>query len=287
MSMPEQIETWMHEAIDYFVQNLSVSVDDSDTHVVVDVSGWGANQDSIEAIAKYLIGVRACAIDAAMSIRANLLGSEEERSEIHRNVFQVVGERGGDLSAESITTERNPWIAEAIWHLCMVVASQEASIHPLGTILAVDILHVNSKDHGLDVSALYLVDGQCGFGFLETKAYASDPNGAIHSAVGFFRAVDGGEQGLRIRQRVQAMRNALPMDIQGLITESFWYNEREYISNPHYDRSVPMNWTNERPSFRDLVPQRTRLVIMPHPIEDFNSFFEAVSNEMRRLVNTL
>lgn len=103
----------------------------------------------------------------------------------------------------------------------------------------------------------------------------------------FFREVDKGKHSPRIRQAVQIMRGDLPDEKQEMITMSFWKRERAYIPNPHYDASNRVDWTNSRPSFNDLIPDRQHIIIMPHEIKFFREFFDEIASEMRKFAQSL
>ncbi len=285
MSLPVIIEVAMEDAIDFFVRSLRCDFCEADTHDTLIILGWNDNEESRRSIARYLVGLRALAIDAALTIRSQLEDTPDDRLEIARNVYAIVGKNNFELTDEQIRSERNPWISEGIWHLCMVVASRRQELHPIGSILSVDYAHVASKDHGFDVLAMYEdIDTLFGLTIVESKAYKDDPNGAIANSVEFYREIDCGEHDLQLRQSVQIMRTALPLSVQEKISGSFWKRKRSYIPNPHYDKINNVNWRNSRPSFRSLVPKKPNIIIMPHIIKDFDIFFDLISDEMRYFV---
>lgn len=258
------------------------------THCTLVVSGWELERENVRAIAHYLVGVRACAMDAALNIRAELVeDSDQGRLDIISSVHEVVGSHTDALTGNQIRTERNPWIAESIWHLCMAIAATRHEFHPLGRIILLDYAHIKAKDHGLDVAAIYTIPDGVGISLVETKAYRDNPNGAISDAVSFFRDVDRGKHSTRIRQAVQIMRTALPVEQRRMIAAAFWRKERAYICNPHYDTRNSVDWTRERRSFDSLEPGPDHTLVMPHDILDFGGFFDAVSVEMRNFAENL
>jgi hypothetical protein len=287
LSLPKEIETGMKEAIDCLTRLLSCALVEADTHRAVVISGWNENQLTRQAIAKYLVGLRACAIDAALHIHAELENTKADELELIHNVETIVGERNDSLTVDQRQDERNPWIAEGMWHLCMTIAAQRVELHPIGHIIALDYSHVAAKDHGLDVLAIYESEEILGMTLIECKAYKHDPNRAISKAVDFFKEIDRGEHDLRIRQSVQIMRTSLPVMYQSKISGSFWKRKRSYVPNPHYDSNCEMDWSNARPSFRDLNLGKSNIVVMPHAVCDFDSFFDAIADEMRSFVKGL
>lgn len=290
MSLPSQIEDAMRNAITDLACALRFEALNATTHQALIVTGWSDNDSTRQAIAHYLVGIRACAMDAALNIRANLADTAEDRVEVLQNVIEVVGETNDESTDQQRRfkqDERNPWVAEGIWHLCMAVAAQRAEIHPMGNIILLDYAHIKAKDHGLDVAAIYQTSETTGISLVESKAYKDDPNGAINAAVGFFRDVDEGKHSTRIRQAVQIMRTALTAEQNATISASFWKRNRTYICNPHYHATHNMDWTNTRISFRNLKLEPLYIAIMPHSILDFDRFFDDVSDKMRNFANNL
>lgn len=287
LSLPNQIETAMENAIAHLVCVLRLTLQEADTHRVVLIDGWNDDQVTRQSIAHYLVGLRVSAIDTILEIQAALENTQQDRLEILESVIAIVGE-DNNLSNDRKTHERNPWIAEGLWHMCLAIAARRGEFHPNGNIIALDYAHIITKDHGLDVAAMYEKDNIFGLSLVESKAYRDRPNDAINDAVAFFREVDGGKHSARIRQSVQVMRNALSPDQQSKISASFWKRERTYLPNPHYhcDNNNQINWANTRPSFRSLKPKcmvfdRSNIIIMPHSIFGFDDFFDRISDEMR------
>ena len=287
MTLPKRIEDATKLAIECLQNSLQFSISESETHRTLTILGLNDSDDTRQVIANYLVGLRACAVDAALNIKSHLENTAEDRLEVIHNVIAIVGNDNSELSEDQKQDERNPWIAEGIWHLCMVIAARRVDFHPFGSVISVDYAHVASKDHGLDGLVMYENNNLFGLSIIESKAYRDDPNRAINNAVGFYREIDSGKHDLRVRQSVQIMRTALPQDMQSRISGSFWKRERSYLPNPHYDASINMEWTNPRPSFRDLSLGRQNLIIMPHVIFEFDNFFDQIADAMRTFVRSL
>lgn len=280
MSLPNKIEKAMKDAIANLAGVLRLEAIDAKTHRTLIVSGWDDNNSTIEAIACYLVGLSAGAIDAALNINAILLDdTSEQKVEILQNVIKKVGSSKED--------ERNPWISEGIWHLCMVIASRRKEFHPVGAIVGLNPAHVAAKDHGLDVAVIYDNGNVFGVSLIETKAYKNKPNEAIHNAVEFFKKIDKDKHAETIRQAVQIMRGVIAPNQQSKVSGSFWKRERAYLPNPHYDKTQEVNWKNTRPSFRDLEPDSSHIIIMPHIISGFDDFFDKIANEMLNFAKSL
>ena len=289
--LSRKLETDINDALAVLKDTLRCSSSNCESHVTVIVAGLTDDERVLEAIARYLVGIRASAIDAALNIKAELEDTQEDRSEILKSVIQIVKQEVAlprDPSPGWVIRERNPWIAEGIWHLLMALAASRPDIHPPGLILLLNYPHIKAKDHGLDVSAIFDGTNGMGFSIIETKAYKDDPNGAISDATDFFREVRKGTHDSRIRQVIQTMRKALPETEQHRISGSFWKRNRVYIYNQHCSQSdgAP-RWTSRRPSLEALLSANERVFIMPNDLADFDQFFDDIANRMRRYAEEL
>lgn len=287
MSLPEQISRAIHDSYRYLVTVLNAHILESETHRTIIVTGLNNDNNTRREISRYLVGLRASAIDAALNIRSNLIeDTREGYISLLEDIYSLVGEEN-NLTEDQVQDERNPWLSEGIWHLCLNISRDKANFHPHGAVIAINYPHIAAKDHGLDVIAIFENEGNLGLSFVESKAYKNDPNRAINKSVLFFKEVDNGKHSTRIKQCVQVMRASLSTEKQRLVTGLFWHRNRCYIPNPHYDTSITINWSNKRPSFTELAVDRTDIIVMPHIIDNFDSFFDAIADEMRAFVRGL
>ncbi len=284
ITLPAAIDSAISDALVLLESRLVCASHEATTHQVVWVGGWGADANTIHAVGAYLVGLRVAAVQQSLTIRAAIKNTPEDRAEVVTSVEAIVGASNAALTQDQKEDERNPWLAEGLWHLCLMLASRRKELHPGGEVVALDFPHVAAKDHGLDVVAIYRSNGAFGLSLVESKAYAQDPNKAISDAVAFFRDVDAGIHDTRIRQVVAGMRSALPKDLQDAISPSLWKAHRTYIPNPHYDISVAKDWSNARPSLNGL---KAPVHIMPHQVDTFATFFDNVADAMRSFAASL
>jgi hypothetical protein len=227
------------------------------------------------------------AISASLAVRAELADTDEDHVEVLANVHEIVGETATSLTADQISKRRNPWIAEGIWHLCLATAHRRTELHPPGQVIAVNLPHPKTTDHGIDLAVIYRADDSFGLSIIETKAYPSNVGGAIHSSIVYFREIDDGTHSLRLRQLISTMRAGFPAADQNAISATLWKTRRCYLPNPHYDVAHAPDWSTPRPALRDLVPGPTNVYIMPHAILGFSVFFDAIASEMRNAAAAL
>ncbi len=280
MTLSKKLEAEVNAAVEMLASRLVLSVATAPTHRVLEVTGWG-DPALTRAIAGYLVALRVLAVDSALRIRAELADTDRDRLELWSNITAIVGDPPSSLTPVRKRDERNPCLAEGLWHLCLFLASRRAEFHPFGTLLAISQPNVTAKDHGIDIAALYHESAtEIGLSLVETKAYQDRPSDAIEAAAEFFRAVDSGTHDLRARQITQAMRNALPPEQQPLVRVSLWKQHRAYIPNPHYDATNSPRWGRARRPLKGLAVRPERICIMPHAITDFTTFFDALAQAM-------
>jgi hypothetical protein len=286
-ALPAEVEATVREALGVLQKKLRSTKLTAKSHDVLVVEGWGDGPAMTEAIAAYLVALLASAVNRALIVRAQITNTKADRLELLRNVEAITGSASAPLSLQLKQDQRNPWIAEGIWHLCLFLSAARSDLHPHGPIVALDLPHIAAKDHGFDVVGIYKASGTYGVSFVESKAYENNPNGAINDAVSFYEEIETGKHDARARQVVASMRDALPAAEQQSISASLWKDERAYLPNPHYDASAAIDWTNTRPSFKGLKIPRDRIVIMPHAVQRFPRFFDDVAKAMRSLAGKL
>jgi len=266
------------------VLRVDATPDDDSTHSVVEITGWQDNE-ALRALAVYLVALRASVIDQAGRVCCELIGDARDFArDLLRSVEDIVvqPDDSQESSSDWKSKWRNPWIAEGMWHCCMCVAMGRNDLHPIGSVIAVDFSHVSPKDHGLDVTALYVKEnGTLGMSFVETKAYCNEPNAAISDAVVMFKAIESGVHDTRLRQLVTAFRSILGEPYCRQLSFTLWKDERTLIPNPHYEVvGATVQWGRRRPSFAGLAAP---VIIMPHGVNDFAGFFDRVADEMLQM----
>lgn len=276
------VETAINNALSLLAGTLQVQLSAATTHQVLLVTGWDASPQVRQAVARYLVGLRVSAVNAALQVRAQLTDTPADDAEVLTNVEAIIGVNGAGLTQAQIERHRNPWMAEGIWHLCLALAQRLPGLHPPGNLIALNLPHAETTEHGLDVAAIYEIGGGFGFSIVETKAYPRRPSQAITDSVGFFRKVDQGlgNLPLKIRQTIQRMRADLPAVIQEEIKEFLWKQNRSYLPNPHYDDQQAIKWDTARPSFTGLFPGPQGIIIMPHAVRNFPRYFDGLAAEM-------
>ena len=278
MPLAATIDAWMAEAVHAAATQLTFTQQAVASHQVLTITGW--HQPALlQSVARYMVGLRVNAISAGLAVRCGLTDTPADAIEVWDNVIQIVGETATSLNDNQISTRRNPWIAEALWHLCMAAARQSTDLHPPGQVLAVSMPHVKTTDPGVDLAVLFQDGATYGLSIIETKAYENNVGAAMSLCVRLFGEIDEGVHNVRLRQLVGALRAGLAA--QGSISDGLWKNRRCYFSNVHYDDVNQIDWTSARADFAPLVPGGPNIYVMPHAITGFSQFFTQVADRMR------
>ena len=282
MALREILTSKIEESLAILSERLAFTNMSATTHEVVEIVGF-QEVESIEALSTYFVALRAGIVDQAGNICSQLIDNTPDyANDILRSVDEIVIQPADSSENEQIwkSTWRNPWIAEGVWHCYMRIAMDRTELHTEGAIIAIAVPHVSAKDHGLDVTALYIKEnGVLGISIVETKAYRDYPNQAISDAVTTLKDVEAGKHNTRLRQIVTSFRSIIGEPNKQQLSSSLWKNERILIPNPHYEASgATVQWDRERRSFSSL---EAPVVIMPNAIDGFDEFFDDIASTMR------
>lgn len=280
MALAEEFRMRTERSLESICEHIRAQPAQAPTHSVLEITGLCATE-LLDDVATYLVGLRMESISSLLKVRDALTDSQADREELVRNVVTIVGDPPSSISPKAKSDERNPWLAEALWFLCLHAANRRPELHPFGKIVALAPPHVRPKDHGLDVAGLFLSDEHLGLSAVETKAYENHPDNALSDAVATFRKMDQGEFDQRARQIIQLLREAMAAEDQARVSPSLWQQRRAYIANPHYDSSTGARWTGRRRSLSEW-PKGVVIgaCIMPHPIDGFATYFDRLSLRM-------
>lgn len=284
----------MNGALNLLAQTLQFQRSTALNHELLVVTGWNQTPIVRSAVAEYLVGLCVMAVNAVLAVRTDLVG-QSGLAEAKQNVEEIIGPNGGGLTNAQIATGRNPWLAEGLWHLCLAVSQQVPGLHPPGALFALSLPHLNAREPGLDLAALYLSPGGIGLSMIETKAYRDRPADAIRHSAKFFGNINSGAYRKKIREAVLRMRAECPSHLQPQITAQLWEERRWYVPNPHYDAAHVEDWMQPRPVLVNLlnaqvnppIPVPQGVLIMPHAVAGFDAFFNDLSADMMAFVNSL
>lgn len=276
---PHQINEDVHLALQSLQRLIRAEVSQHEHHCVIRICGMDQGDIVIQNIAVYLVGAIASCVAFNMEIRSALFNEETLIPDLHRDVKNVVGENN-NIDENEKTYERNPWLWEGISHLFLHLSLENATHHPPDRLLAKSSIHLNVKDHGLDVIALYGTDS-LGVTLGECKAYLQRPAKAITDAANRLGEVDGNLRDAEIRATLSQFRSSLLSTQQDMLVRSFWQNERAYFPMVCCDSSNCIDWAMNRLVLRRLQPPTNRKYLVSLSIDSAEFFFDSVSEAMR------
>lgn len=261
---------------------LPVEVSEHDDHCVVRVCGLDHRKAVVEAVAVYLVGAIAGCIEFNLQVRTALFDENTITRDLHRDVVAVIG---SDNSIDDVrkTYERNPWLWEGISHLVLHLSLKNKQNHPPDRLLTKSSIHLDVKDHGLDVIALYGTH-ELGVTAGECKAYLDRPADAIADAANRLSEVDKELRDAEIRIALSQFRASLAPEQQDRLVGTFWRDERAYFPMVCCDSTQSVDWGGKRKVLKRLKPPTNRKYLVPAAIDAATSFFDGVSDAMRKYV---
>ncbi len=265
-------------------ERLSVSTSPCSTHSVIAITGFG-DDSTLEATAVYLVAAIASCIECNLRIRAALFDEHSLTADLERDVRSVIGTP--DSGTQYITTQRNPWMWEAISHMFIHLARSQNGFHPPGQILAKSTIKHDVHEHGLDLVAIYQnpADLLLGVTTGECKAYLHDPLRAIGDASRVFHECDENQRDTDIRAAVGHLSESLNGEFRSRLAGAFWRQERTYLPFVFCDQSDAIQWGNPRESLGRLDVPIRRKYLYPLSLVRARDKLDVICDYMRRYVS--
>lgn len=277
---PNRLNDDVQTALKNLNNFLSFEISEHDNHSVIQITGLDQRDDVVQGIAVYLTGAVASCIEFNMSVRAALFNEETLTRDLYRDVERVIGQ-DNNIDTTVKTYERNPWIWEGICHLMFHLSLLNNKSHPPDLLLAKSSIHLDVKDHGLDIIALYGTE-KLGVTAGECKAYLERPASAITDAANRLEEVDSNSRDAELRAALSQFRSSIPPDKQDMLVGTFWLNERAYFPMICCEITHSVDWSRNRRVLERLNPPSNRKFLVPAAINGAESFFDAISETMRQ-----
>lgn len=276
----DDLQSDLEDSLAWLDANLPlISARTCKTHTLLEYDTIDPSADLLRNLGVFLTASIAQCVEFNLAIRQALFDEADLGRDLAASVVSVIG---ADNSISTITKrdERNPWLWEAISHLLIHLARSDPQRHPPGPVLAKSLIHLDPKDHGLDLFAIY-GDMALGVTVGECKAYLGRPAAGIRDAAERLRELDSTDRDSEIRQFVAAAGVVLDDAKRKLLTGAFWRKERCYVPFVCCDESEASAWTRARKSLRSLGVDIDRRILIPLVISDAWCFFDDLSNAIR------
>jgi hypothetical protein len=276
----------METAVDTLRAKIQLTVDDPGpvSHSVIVASGF-EDPDAVTSFAVYLTGLVAGIVQVDLRFLAELCGEGEDYGQALQAMIQEVVLESNDpdvLDDHTRTHYRDPWIAECLAHVVLMLARGAAGPCVPAVVQAMTVPHAKVTQSGFDLVALYDPDAPA-LCIGESKSSEDAPQDQLGKAVRLFREIDDGARNREIIHVVTGtLRGSLPQQVQERLYEFFWNDRRMYLPLIGYAAGCAFNPGAERTTTLGALQASgdlCRLVVVP--LENYRAFYNGVASGMR------
>jgi hypothetical protein len=235
------------------------------------------------ALGRYLVGVVSGAVDIDAQLSRELLAeTPDEQAEARAWVLRLLGtDNTWDTPAAVHRRDhiRNPWIAEIITHVLLMLRRRRETLCLVGDLYALKLPHMDPLRQGLDLIGIFELDGSPALAIAETKATKMNGAALLNDAAAFFAEVDAGLRGVEIRQEVHALKHVLPDDLRSLVGPALWEERSCYLPSIIHFQTI--NEHQDHPALGALRPDISAKRLLALRLSAFHEFFDDVADEAR------
>jgi hypothetical protein len=255
------------------------------SHGVIHISGIEADQ-AVSNLGIYLVGIIASVVAVDLSVSERYLGAGPDYAEeLRRDVERVIGATN-QLTDGFRNTRRNPWVAECLAHLLLMITGQGPGVCVPGRVWAATVPHDKVSKQGLDLLAVYDDDGRPSLCIGESKASALNAAHHLNASIRLFREVDARERDYEIRvMMINSLDSHIPTDVRDQVPGMFWRDRRLYMSVIGFLGDSGFDASTDRPgTFGTLLVTVEHRKCVSLALQDFHGFFDAVADKMREAI---
>jgi hypothetical protein len=236
-----------------------------------------------DAVAKYVVIVGiAQGVGIDLKIAHSLgITCEKESVRVNADTINQVGE-SNDVSAKFKTDSRDPWITESIAHLFALHSGYFPDLIPFGAIAALTPIHIDAKDHGLDLLAIHVGEPDILLSIGESKASEKNASNHVGDAARLFREIDDGLRDSEIRQKVNVLSHCLSKNHQDSLALAFWKDERVYLALVGYCVNSAFSPSAARPTLGALGPGKERVRLVAISLQNYKGYFDQMAEKIRQ-----
>jgi len=222
------------------------------------------------ALANCLLAVASQVIQHDFELSVLLLNSKRDSVE---NLIR-------EIDTLLASTHSNPWIAEAIFFILVVIAED---IHSPGKMLVHTLPHTSATRQGLDGTGIYfdnLLD--ClGTAITEAKNY-DDLNNGISNSINSFQKIEQDQLGAELRSVLYGLSPFLSTAHREKIIGEFWKQARTYIPVVFFVSDPSYRILIERKAFAQYAIPNTHKILVLNEFIDRENFYKSIKEEMRK-----
>ncbi|MCY7807173.1 hypothetical protein P8840_16915 [Bacillus spizizenii] len=257
------------KALDEFKDLVNFEKVTTNGHEIVLVKNL-ESENTREALSNCLLAVASQVIQHDFELSVLLLGTKRD------SVKSLIEEIDTLLGS----THSNPWIAEAIFFILVVIAED---LHPPGKMLVHTLPHTSATRQGLDGTGIYFDNHlDClGTAITEAKNY-DDLNNGISNSINSFEKIENDQLGAELRSVLYGLAPFLSPAHREKLFEEFWKQARTYIpvvffvSDPSYKILI------ERKAFSRYAIPNTHKILVLNEFIDREKFYNSIKEEMRK-----
>lgn len=255
-------------ALDQFKDLISFDKVTTSGHEIILVKNIESENTRV-ALANCLLAVASQVIQHDFELSVLLLGSSQD------SVKSLISEIETLLNS----THANPWIAEAIFFIMIVIAED---MHSPGKMLVHTLPHTSATRQGLDGTGIYFDNySDClGTAITEAKNY-DDLNNGVSNSINSFKKIEQDQLGAELRTVLYGLSPFLSSVYKEKMVSELWKQARTYIpvvffaSDPSYQVLI------ERRAFAQYSIPNTHKILVLNEFVDRETFYRSIKEEMR------
>jgi hypothetical protein len=275
----------------YCLLSDSVSVDgpcNANSHTAYIISGLSDTPEQVESLCWCILGFLDEVDEVDLKLRS-IIGTGEQASKNLKNALDTyfdITENTESIEASKFT-KRNALIAEIISHILVHLHHRKNILtNWIGDVAGCRSPHLNANDGGIDLIALGFINARYLAAIGEAKAYKSDPVGGFNKACEKFSQVREGIYNREIRGALKHLCVTQGLT-QDELAKNIWETTSNFGAFVSYDQSVQFDAS--QPIERSEVKKQPadRLFLLATPYENMEEVFDAISNNLLSLANSL
>jgi hypothetical protein len=256
-----------------------------DTHTLVEVRNL-ETPEATSALGTYLTGIVAGLVAVDRRITEQYLVTDDGDQQLRIEVEQIIG-ASNQLTGNFRDTRRNPWIAECLAHVFLMLAGEDPGVCVPGHIWAMTVPHDKVTQQGLDLVAVYEEEDGPSLCIGESKASEQWAADHLNDSIRLFRDVDDRKRDFQIRVTlINSLGAHIPEAVREAVPGMFWRDRRLYLPVIGHADNSDFNASSARPqTFGALTVPLERRRCVSVALADFHHFFDDVAIAMRDAVD--
>lgn len=183
------------------------------------------------------------------------------------------------------TTERDPWIAEALMHILATVEHHHHVRALPNDVVARTEMPLQVKAAGIDLLTLHIDDasGDVWIGVTETKATELHGDDRLRDALSFLLSTDSGDRDLELRTKLNTLSRYVDPGTWARVPAALMSRAIHLMPAVMHMRHAPFRWSVPR-DFSGVPRASERVRVLALPVCPWVGFFDEVCDAMRAAI---